>query len=528
MADLATLGIVVDASGAQRQIKLTTAELKALANGGKEAQAVMRNLTPPAVVQQMERTTQAVKAGTAAQTANVQAVQRAGASINGLREPLTSLTRTLLGLNPAVAQFSSVLGAFAIGAAPMIAILAGVAALGLAWNKLTEDSRKAKEEFEKQLEVLRAIKREQDLGITGEAGDAVKGGRKRLAVLGASVNANQRLIDGGQLQGQSLGFAISARDAAVKEYTSLALLVQAGQKKVSAIIADDAAERARKVEEALNKEKSAWTKFFGDLTDLKKKQREYDDLLAEKNTIDLPALRTRAGGASFGADLGEGTRLGGGDAGRISAEVIASAAQVGNHAAATIAMATRLGVVLAQITKDQQQQLQRSALKGMGLDAGLSLLSTFGGSKGGILAGGIGSAVSGFAAGGPLGALIGGGTALITSIFGHKKKVDDSEKAFERLAKTTERVNAALTNLPAGFKIDPARFRATRLDTPGEIEKPKDGDTIKPGGETGSGFSVNINGGITVLANSPAEFAREMGRVGAIARARGMSTMEFA
>jgi hypothetical protein len=75
-----------------------------------------------------------------------QAAGGAGTSLNSLRGPLTSLTSQLASLNPTAASAASVLGNFAIGAAPMIAILGGVAALSFAYDHLTESVRKAAEE----------------------------------------------------------------------------------------------------------------------------------------------------------------------------------------------------------------------------------------------------------------------------------------------------------------------------------------------------------------------------------------------
>jgi hypothetical protein len=111
------------------------------------------------------------------------AAKSTGASINTLRGPLTAATAQLLSLNPAAATTASVLGNFALGAAPMVAILAGVAALGFAWNKLTEDARKAREEHERLRKVLVDAAKERKLGPLGDFGAGTSESQQRLATL---------------------------------------------------------------------------------------------------------------------------------------------------------------------------------------------------------------------------------------------------------------------------------------------------------------------------------------------------------
>jgi hypothetical protein len=97
-----------------------------------------------------------------------------------------------------------------------------------------------------------------------------------------------------------------------------------------------------------------------------------------------------------------------------------------------------------------------SRLGGSGPTAGL--LGGIGGIAGGALLGAkFGTAF------GPLGTALGGiAGSLIGGLFDrHKKTVDDSASALDKLARTTERVNEALSNLPQGFKIARDRYLAT-------------------------------------------------------------------
>lgn len=104
-----------------------------------------------------------------------QAATRAGAGINSLRGPLTTLSQQALNANPALSQLSSSLGTFALGSAQMVAVLAGLAAVSTAWRALTADAREARkaqgearQEFERWLEAQR--KAELGPGLSNLAG----------------------------------------------------------------------------------------------------------------------------------------------------------------------------------------------------------------------------------------------------------------------------------------------------------------------------------------------------------------------
>lgn len=69
----------------------------------------------------------------------------AGVSINSVRASMTTLMSNALNTAPGVAQLGSTIGALGLGTPMMIGVLAGVAALGLAWTKITAGANKVKE-----------------------------------------------------------------------------------------------------------------------------------------------------------------------------------------------------------------------------------------------------------------------------------------------------------------------------------------------------------------------------------------------
>lgn len=75
-------------------------------------------------------------------------------NLGRLGQELTTLARRSLETAPIVGQLGYVLGQTALGSVATIGILGGIAAIGLAYRALTEDSRKAKEEQEKLTKAL--------------------------------------------------------------------------------------------------------------------------------------------------------------------------------------------------------------------------------------------------------------------------------------------------------------------------------------------------------------------------------------
>lgn len=223
MADVATLALLVDATDAKREIALTREELIKLANGGTLAQKAVAGIQQP-----LTQTTTAAQAATF--------------NFNKLRQPLTTLAVTAGALPGPLGRVASTLAPFALGGGLTVGVLAGISAIGFAWEKATEKSRKAREEWEKQLDLLRQLRREQELGPLGETGAAVRGGRARLGELGAEIGD----LSGAVSRGEFIGPVKAARLKRITaEYTEIALAVQAGERDIVRIQAEAAEERAR-------------------------------------------------------------------------------------------------------------------------------------------------------------------------------------------------------------------------------------------------------------------------------------------
>lgn len=115
--DVATLVIRVDAT------QLTAAS-GALAN-----------------VQSQGSQTERALAGVGAQSVT------AGRGVGQLNNVMRSLVMQATGADPIVGRLATVIGGFALSGVMMTGVLAGVAALGYAWRKMTEDARLANQAF---------------------------------------------------------------------------------------------------------------------------------------------------------------------------------------------------------------------------------------------------------------------------------------------------------------------------------------------------------------------------------------------
>jgi hypothetical protein len=253
----AKLGIIVDANGARREIKLTTDELKHLANGGSEATATMKGLTggmteagaaaantTPKVsgladsiarmraaadrkldlglanqIAQLDpfrlRTEQGAVATTKLatsmdrmRTAGREKVDLGLASQIALLDPfqkglgqvaeksviarlttgrfanaIVDLGAHVAGAHPVIGKLVEILGGLSLGAVATVGIVAGIAAIGYAWNKLTEDIRKATAEQNKLVEQSMTDLRRRALGAGGSFADIATAAAGRISDL---------------------------------------------------------------------------------------------------------------------------------------------------------------------------------------------------------------------------------------------------------------------------------------------------------------------------------------------------------
>ena len=83
--------------------------------------------------------------------------EASGRSVQGigrLNSTLASMARQAAGVHPIVGQLANTISTFALGTVTTTGVLAGIAAVGYAIRKWTEDARTAREEMERLAKVL--------------------------------------------------------------------------------------------------------------------------------------------------------------------------------------------------------------------------------------------------------------------------------------------------------------------------------------------------------------------------------------
>lgn len=115
-------------------------------------------------VQVFDKTTGQVAGGVTKLTGTTdklgKTAQKSASGVGELRESFASLASQMAGVHPISGKLLSVFGSLAIGSTVMIGVLGGLAALGAAWQGLTKDTEKAREETEKAITKIRELQME--------------------------------------------------------------------------------------------------------------------------------------------------------------------------------------------------------------------------------------------------------------------------------------------------------------------------------------------------------------------------------
>jgi hypothetical protein len=137
MADVATLGITVNAQGAIQQVKQLDTSLENLAQSSNK----VSNVTVAG--------TRNMGAWAAMQAEASSHVGQHSLAVGRLEMSLARVVERMTGVNSAVGMMASGMLKFGLGSIETVAILAGIAAITAAWQYFTGEARKAKEENDK-------------------------------------------------------------------------------------------------------------------------------------------------------------------------------------------------------------------------------------------------------------------------------------------------------------------------------------------------------------------------------------------
>ncbi len=236
--------------------------------------------------------------------------ENAFTGLGRVRQGLVSLLAQATGTIPVVDRIGSSLLTMGAGGVVSLAVVAGAAAISLAWDKLTESSRKAKEEQEKLTDALHKWYQEQRAGAAGSLSAEIDAAVAKLRELRAELTkadttGNPPLLVQlkAQLQGILAGGGLAGLTANVvalrQWYADQTNAVRQGSNELAAAIK----EANKKVNDAINEQV---TKEVSDLAAVSQAQRATQaqqqlalQLLAGFQR-DLAALQSAAPSASAG------------------------------------------------------------------------------------------------------------------------------------------------------------------------------------------------------------------------------------
>jgi len=170
-------------------------------------------------------------------------VSEAGRSANlglhRLNNSMIVVTRQALGAHPVIGQVADAVGTFAIGTARMIPILAGLAAIAFAYNRITKNARETKKAAEDAAKAIREQAREEASRGQATKIDQITALRRREDQLRGRIAAAEervgRALAGSGLTDIQQRGAQARVDALRKEYDELRKVIQQGEAQLAAM-----------------------------------------------------------------------------------------------------------------------------------------------------------------------------------------------------------------------------------------------------------------------------------------------------
>lgn len=397
----------------------------------------------------------------------------AGLSTGRLGNQFANLAGRIAHTSPIVGNLASVLGDFAVGGVVTAGVLAGLAAIAVAYDRLTESARKTKEETEKALTAIDKAAHLKMLGPGGEMVDQTEIARREAARLKIEIaalekeaagpdagfgrkamleekinqlyidrqNALNRLAEGESMVKERVNEAIDSNTKKVKEMTFGFNELRNAAEKVNA--------------EILESNKDWWRSYIektGEAVTLTE-QLNRAVLAARPSLLDVA---TGIGAPPGAVDISDSVRIAGDQAKKI------------NDAS------------------EKHSELVRDAIWGSATMLANTVVSSMnfgGGGRGSNVGGSIGSLLgAGLTIGGGIitsgiwgivGGIVG---SMLGGLFDHKKSVDRNSDAINRMT--------SLFNQPTGYKVNLARFNASA--------------------------GVHVYGNVTVQAASSSDLVREL------------------
>lgn len=173
--------------------------------------------------------------------------EHASGSIKKLGNSFEHLASEMLGVNPIAGKLSATLGEMAVGGVVTVGILAGLAAIGLAYERLTRNAREAKEQVDSLVKSLNAqAKAQHDATREGQA-ENLRALQKEQADALANLNRARAQGRGEFGLGAMIGgAALGDVDAAKKRYEAATTAITEFNRQVGQS-AEEAADKSRQL-----------------------------------------------------------------------------------------------------------------------------------------------------------------------------------------------------------------------------------------------------------------------------------------
>lgn len=387
----------------------------------------------------------------------------AGLSTGRLGNQFAGLAGRIAHLHPIVGNLASVLGDFAVGGLVTAGVLAGLAAMAVAYDKLTASTRKTREEQDKLIKSLEAAIHLKGLGPGGETVDQVKAARDRAAAIKDQITTLEGLIVKDAQDADVIASNLTLQRKINDLYSERQNLLNdeaGGQSIVNEKVNEAIAANTKKVKEmtfGFNELRNAAEKVNAEILQSNKDWwRDYIEKTGEAVTLTEQLNRAILAARPSLLDIATGIGQPPGPV-DISPDV-----KIANDQAKKINdAAAEHSQMLHDAIWGSAAQLANSIVSALNFGGG-GRGSNVGGSIGSTIGFGIGFAATSFfgggAVGGAIGSLLGNiGGSLIGGLFDHKKAVDNNTAAVR------QNTAALLLNSPSGYKTAGNRFNATDI-----------------------------------------------------------------
>jgi hypothetical protein len=444
--DFATLALRVDNTDAVKKLDDTG---RALDNVGAKAKATTVTVEQSRLAwqrsggdmtkfgQELQKIAGVHDAVAVATTRSTAAAEKHHLSIGRVNMALEGLASEALGANSRIGSLAAKFSEFGIGSIETAGILAGIAAIALAWDKLNESTRKANEETQKAIGLLRDLRIKKLLGPGGETGDAVE---KAKAQLPTEILTLDQLKAGRATFTDNMSIRALQLDAEIRtqstKVSELKALISDGEDEVVRLKKEAADKAAADRQTAFDKEYEAWKEQINRIVDLAKNAS--DPLAKLLYDADAPARASErskeldklglgvATGSAFGRTRQQAALQ---EFIRIDPIIYENLGKVGLKSAGAAVELERLMNVAKKVREDEARN---ASLRETGTSFGLNLLSQTG-KTGSLLSGAIGAGLSA-SAGGPWAMAAAGAASLTENIITFGKAARDQA---EKLTQTS-------------------------------------------------------------------------------------------